>query len=151
MFIKYDKTNYSQLFDHEESFILMVYFMGQGEEKENGEGFKDLLTIYPSFIKKYDKIKQIYMPNHLVEFEKNFPEIKIVEAYHYQIYDLIIDLGYDYDSLWRENDKIFTPLIFAFKSIDEYETSYRKCYCVETLTELSIFIRDDLFKPSRIG
>lgn len=151
MFIKYDKTNHSQLFDHEEPFILMVYFMGQGEMNESGEKFKDLLTIFPSFINKYDKINEIHMTNHLVEFEKKFPEIKIVEAYHYQVYDLIIELGYNYDLLWRENDKLFTPLMFAFKTVNDYETSYTRCYCVETLTELSIFIRPDLFKPTGIG
>lgn len=125
--------------------------MGQGEELKEGKGFRDLLAIHPSHLKKYDKIKEYHLPNHLIEFEKVFPEIKIVEAYHYQVYDLIIELGYDYDLLWLEKDKLFAPLMFAFKSMNEYETSYNKCYCVETLTELGIFIKPELFKPTSIG
>lgn len=151
MFVRYDKENYHELFEDNEPFILMVYFMKQGEFDENTQIFYDHLALYPSYVKKHDELKGIDIPNQLVMFENQYPDIKIVEAYHHEVYDLVMDCGIDYDTLWKDFDKIFQPLILSFKNKNEYETSYSKCYCVETLTELSIYIRPDLFIPTSVS
>jgi len=151
MFVRYNKEDYHELFEDNEPFILMVYFMKQGEYDKNTERFYDMLALYPSYHKKYDKLKDVHLPNQLVVFEELYPDIKIVEAYHHEVYDLVMECGIDYTTLWKDFDRIFQPLIFAFKNKNDFETSYSKCYCIEALTELSIFIRPDLFEPTSIS
>lgn len=151
MFIRYDKEDYHELFDDGEPFILMVYFMKQGEYDEDTQRFYDQLALYPSYTKKHDKLKGIDLPNQLVMFEEEYPDVRIVEAYHHEVHELVSDYGIDYTTLWKDFDRVFQPLMFAFKNKEEFESSYSRCYCVETLTELSIFIRPDLFIPARIG
>lgn len=151
MFVRYDKEHYNELFDDGTPFILMVYFMKQGEYDKKTERFYDMLALYPSYHKKYDKLKDFHLPNQLVTFEELYPDIKIVEAYHHEVYDLVMECGIDYNTLWKDFDRVFQPLIFAFKNKEDYKHSYSECYCIETLTDLSIFIRPDLFIPSRVG
>lgn len=151
MFVRYNKEDYHELFEDNEPFILMVYFMKQGEYDKNTERFYDMLALYPSYHKKYDKLKDVHLPNELVVFEELYPDIKIVEAYHHEVYDLVMECGIDYTTLWKDFDRIFQPLIFAFKNKNDFETSYSKCYCVQTLTELSIFIRPELFIPPSVS
>ena len=151
MFVKYSKKVFSDLIESKTPFILMVYFMDQGKRKDNGIGFRDMLTIYPSFIEKYDYKEERSLPNHLVEFNELYPDVTIMESYHHEVYDTVIDLGFNYDLLWQENDSIFRPLIFGFKGYKDFITSYDKCYCVETLTEISIFTNPDLFEPTSIS
>ena len=151
MFVRYDKETYHELFEDDTPFLLMVYFMKQGEYDEETQRFYDQLALYPSYTEKHDKLKGFDIPNQLVMFENEYPDLKIVEAYHHEVYDLVMECGINYDLLWKDFDRIFQPLILAFKSKGEYQTSYSECYCVETLTNLSIFIRPDLFIPSSVS
>ena len=151
MFIRYSKEEFQSLIDSETPFILMVYYMYQGKKIKGSKKFHDSLSIYPSFVSKYDELKSNKLPNELIEFHKNVPELKIMESYHHEVYDIMIDMGYDYNLLWREYDQLFQPLMLAFKGKNNVETSYSKCYCVETITELALFTNPELFKPTGIS
>jgi hypothetical protein len=125
--------------------------MKQGEYDNDNHQFYDSLSIHPSYVTKYDNIKESEILNHLVIFDELYPSVKIVESYHYEVYDLVIEMGFDYDLLWNDKSKIFRPLMFAFKNKKEFRTSYGKCYCIQTLTELSMFLHPDLFEPTSIS
>ena len=150
MFVRYEKERHSELFESDDVFILMVYFMNQGKYDEKNKKFYESLALYPSFIVKLDENNGITLTNHVVEFEKLFPDLKIVEAYHHEIHDFVEELGFSYEWLWRK-DGIFRPMIFAFKSRDEFEHSYSKCYCADTLVEFAHYIRPDLFIPPSVS
>ena len=57
MLTRFNNKVFSDLLESKTPFILMVYFMNQGKKKESGNGFYDMLTLYPSFIEKYDDKK----------------------------------------------------------------------------------------------
>jgi len=151
MLTRFNNKVFSDLLESKTPFILMVYFMNQGKKKESGNGFYDMLTLYPSFIEKYDDKKDNKLPNHLIEYHKLYPDIIIMESYHYEVYDTVIDLGFNYDLLWKDNDSIFRPLMFGFKGYSDFMSSYNDCYCVETLTNIGIFTNPELFEPSSVS
>lgn len=151
MFIRYSKEEFLTLTNSETPFILMVYYMNQGKRIEGTTKFYDSLAITPSFIEKYDEIRGSKIENHLTIFESVFPEIIIMESYHHEVYDILIDLGFDYEEMWKEKSKIYRPQILAFKGYRNYQSAYYKCYCIESLTELAIFTNPELFKPSSIS
>jgi len=151
MFVRYSKEEFLSLTNSETPFILMVYYMNQGKRIEGSTRFYDSLSIYPSSIEKYDEIKEQGLDNHLLIFEKVFPEIIIMESYHHEVYDILIDLGFDYEEMWKEKLNFYRPQILGFKGYRNYQSAYHQCYCVDSLTELAIFTNPELFKPSSIG
>jgi len=153
MLIRYSKEEFQSLIDSETPFILMVYNMNQGKKIEGTTQFYDMLSIYPTFVKKIDTVKlnSFELRNELTEFNQEIPDIKIVESYHYEVYDILTDLGYDYDLLWDSLNNMFRPLMLGFKKYDEHKSSYSECYCIETLTNLSIYTNPELFEPSSVS
>lgn len=152
MLIRYSKEGFQELIDTETPFVLMVYYMYQGQRVEGKKSFHDALAIYPSFVKKEDEIKGVSLPNQLVIFEEQIPKLKIMESFHHEVYDLLVELGYDHTLLWKDNDKIYQPLILGFKDgLKNHLSSYSECYCIETLTDIALKIDAGLFEPPSVS
>ena len=52
-----------------------------------------------------------------------YPDIKIVEAYHHEVYDLVMECGINYNTLWKDFDRIFPTFDFGIsRSKGDYQT-----------------------------
>jgi hypothetical protein len=135
MVVRYSGGVYTDIIRFHTPFLLMVYTPTQMDGTST-------LTIKPTWVDP-----EVNLMKYLSE--DVFPELDIIETTHLESFDFALSFDIDYGEYYNHDSEEYFPLILAVgengKLID---TSYGKCYCLETIMELVASVDINLLEPT---
>ena len=121
MFIRLTDADFNKALIEYKRFILMVYFDEQQDEEY-------WVKIKPTWSEESDRL--------LEAFGEVFPDVVFAESKLSEIRETLHGFNISLDDLWDEQSKNYRPIIISIDKGWIKSTSYGKCYCDETLTEM---------------
>lgn len=139
MLIRYSGGVYTDLIRFHAPFLLIAYFDEQMIHHHTLEISPTFCDVCPS-----DKVRIIA--------EDIIPSLNVIETLQSESFDFAVSLGLDYGNYYDYNNEHPLPLMIAVdKNGKVIDTSYQKCFCLETMLELIAEIDIDLLKPPGVG
>ena len=129
MFIRLTDADFNKALIEYKRFILMVYFDEQQDEEY-------WVKIKPTWSEESDRL--------LEAFGEVFPDVVFAESKLSEIRETLHGFNISLDDLWDEQSKNYRPIIISIDKGWIKSTSYGKCYCDETLTEMIFDIYPEL-------
>lgn len=129
MFIRLTDADFNKALIEYKRFILMVYFDEQQDEEY-------WVKIKPTWSEESDRL--------LEAFDEVFPDVVFAESKLSEIRETLHGFNISLDDLWDEQSKNYRPIIISIDKGWISSTSYGKCYCSETLTEMIFDIYPEL-------
>lgn len=129
MFIKLTDNDFTKALINHKRFIWMVYFDKQDTDKT-------WVSIKPTWSE--------YSSRTLEAFNEIFPEVIFAESKITEVIDTLHGFNISLSDLWDDNSKEYRPIIISIDKGWISSTSYGKCYCSETLTEMIFDVYPEL-------
>lgn len=138
MFLRYSGGVYTDIIRFHTPFIMFVY----NKEVSN----ISTLQIVPSWIERDSENVVKYLGEGMLS------GLTFVETFHEESYDFANNFNIDYGDYYDYKGKHLIPTMIAVgKDGQLIDTSYGKCYCLETLMDLVGQIDIELLKPPSVS
>lgn len=129
MFIRLTDYNFNKSLIEHKRFIWLVYFDEQHDEKY-------WTQIKPTWSEKSTRLVEA--------FSEVFPNVVFAESIISEVRETLHGFNISLDDLWDEGSKNYRPIIISIEKGWIKSTSYGKCYCDETFTEMIFDVYPEL-------